>query len=46
MVVSGVPEPRTDHVQALATLALDMADAVADLKDPQGRYASVSLPDR
>ena len=37
MVVSGVPEPRPDHVEALASLALDMADAVADLRDPQGR---------
>ena len=27
MVVSGVPEPRDDHVEALAGLALDMADA-------------------
>jgi adenylate cyclase len=37
MVVSGVPEPRDDHIEALACLALDMADAVANLKDPQGR---------
>jgi adenylate cyclase len=37
MVVSGVPKPRADHVQAIACLALDMADAVSDLKDPQGR---------
>ena len=37
MVVSGVPQPRGDHVQAIACLALDMAEAVADLKDPQGR---------
>lgn len=37
MVVSGVPWPRHDHVQALADLALDMADAAADLKDPHGR---------
>ncbi|HJT91459.1 MAG TPA: adenylate/guanylate cyclase domain-containing protein [Mycobacterium sp.] len=37
MVVSGVPQPRPDHVEALACLALDMADAVADLKDPRGR---------
>ena len=36
MVVSGVPQPRADHVEALACLALDMAEAVADLKDPQG----------
>jgi adenylate cyclase len=37
MVVSGVPQPRPDHIEALACLALDMADAVADLKDPLGR---------
>lgn len=37
MVVSGVPKPRSDHVQAIACLALDMAEAVANLKDPQGR---------
>lgn len=37
MVVSGVPTPRADHVEALAALALDMADAVADLKDSEGR---------
>lgn len=36
MVVSGVPQPRPDHLEALACLALDMADAVADLRDPQG----------
>ncbi|MGD9621227.1 MAG: adenylate/guanylate cyclase domain-containing protein [Mycolicibacterium sp.] len=37
MVVSGVPTPRADHVEALAALALDMAEAVADLKDSEGR---------
>ncbi len=37
MVVSGVPIPRADHMEALASLALDMADAVANLKDAQGR---------
>jgi adenylate cyclase len=36
MVVSGVPHPRADHVEALASLALDMADTVASLKDPRG----------
>lgn len=36
MVVSGVPIPRPDHMEALASLALDMADAVADLKDSEG----------
>ncbi|MCH9666561.1 MAG: adenylate/guanylate cyclase domain-containing protein [Actinomycetia bacterium] len=37
MVVSGVPIPRDDHLEALASLALDIADAVADLKDSVGR---------
>jgi adenylate cyclase len=36
MVVSGVPEPRADHVEALAALALDMADAANRLKDSRG----------
>ncbi len=43
MVVSGVPQPRADHVEALACLALDMADAVADLKDPQGRAVPLRI---
>jgi adenylate cyclase len=43
MVVSGVPEPRPDHVEALACLALDMADAVADLKDPMGREVPLRI---
>jgi len=37
MIVSGVPEPRPDHLEALADLALDMVDAVAELTDPSGR---------
>lgn len=36
MVVSGVPTPRADHVQAIAQLALDMSKAVAGLRDPRG----------
>ena len=36
MVVSGVPRPRPDHVQALADFALEMADVAAKLKDPHG----------
>jgi adenylate cyclase len=43
MVVSGVPEPRDDHIEALACLALDMAAAVADLKDPQGREVPLRI---
>ncbi|WP_377194276.1 adenylate/guanylate cyclase domain-containing protein [Ruegeria meonggei] len=37
MVVSGVPEPRPDQVEALSDLALEMRDALADLVDPKGR---------
>ena len=36
MVVSGVPQPRPDHVEALADLALDMAETVSGLKDSRG----------
>lgn len=36
MVVSGVPQPRPDHVAALACLALDMTNAAAQLTDPLG----------
>lgn len=36
MVVSGVPQPRSDHIQALADFALDMVDSAAELKDPHG----------
>jgi len=43
MVVSGVPQPRPDHVEALACLALDMAEAVADIKDPQGRAVPLRI---
>ncbi len=43
MVVSGVPEPRDDHIEALACLALDMAETVADLKDPQGREVPLRI---
>ena len=43
MVVSGVPQPRADHMEALACLALDMADAVADLRDPRGREVPLRI---
>jgi adenylate cyclase len=43
MVVSGVPQPRDDHMEALACLALDMAEAVAGLKDPQGREVPLRI---
>lgn len=43
MVVAGVPKPRTDHIEALACLALDLADAVAGLKDPRGRAVPLRI---
>ena len=36
MVVSGVPTPRPDHIEAIADLALDLCRAVAELRDPRG----------
>ena len=36
-------EPRPDHVQALAALALDMADAVARMRDPEGRPVPIRI---
>jgi adenylate cyclase len=43
MVVSGVPEARADHAEALAALALDMSAAVADLRDPNGRRVPLRM---
>lgn len=43
MVVSGVPDARPDHLEALARLALDMADEVAGLTDPQGRAVPLRI---
>jgi adenylate cyclase len=37
VVVSGVPEHRSDHAEALAELALDMREALAGLADPRGQ---------
>jgi adenylate cyclase len=43
MVVSGVPTPRADPAEALATLALEMRDALAGLVDPKGRPVPVRI---
>jgi adenylate cyclase len=43
MVVSGVPDPRPDHLDALARLALDIADTVAGLRDPLGQPVSLRI---
>jgi adenylate cyclase len=36
MVVSGVPLPRPDHLEALADLALDITETIAGLTDSRG----------
>jgi adenylate cyclase len=43
MVVSGVPNARPDHLHALARLALDIADTIAELRDPLGRPVSLRI---
>ena len=43
IVVSGVPEPRPDHLEALACLALNMTDAVAGLTDQTGRAVPIRI---
>jgi len=37
IVVSGVPEPRADHLEALACLALNMSDSIAGLEVQAGQ---------
>ena len=43
IVVSGVPEPRDDHLEALACLALRMADAISGLTDQVGQAVPVRI---
>ncbi len=43
IVVSGVPEPRPDHLEALACLALNMSDAIAGLTDQVGQAVPVRI---
>lgn len=43
IVVSGVPEPRPDHLEALACLALNMSDAIAGLRDQVGQAVPVRI---
>jgi adenylate cyclase len=43
MVVGGVPQPRADHVEALADLALAMREALTGFADPQGRAVGVRI---
>lgn len=43
MVVSGVPDPKPDHLQALARLALDITGTVAALRDPLGQPVTLRI---
>ena len=43
MVVSGVPESRPDHAEALADLAIAMREALVGLVDPNGRAVPVRI---
>lgn len=43
MVVSGVPQPRADHLQALARFALDLAEAADRLTDQSGQRVPIRI---
>lgn len=43
MVVAGLPEPRADHAQALATMALDMLDAIDDFNASHGTSLGIRI---
>jgi class 3 adenylate cyclase len=43
MVAAGLPEPRSDHAQAIADLALDMITIVRSLRDPSGGELQVRI---
>jgi adenylate cyclase len=43
IVVSGVPQARPDHLEALADLALDIADTVVGLTDSRGRAVPLRI---
>lgn len=43
MAVSGVPQPRPDHLEALACLALDLADVSNRLTDHTGEHVPIRI---
>lgn len=43
IVVSGVPEPRHDHLEALGCLALNMSDAIAGLTGLMGQIVPIRI---
>jgi adenylate cyclase len=43
MVAGGLPEPRPDHAQAVAEMALALREEVARHRDPDGRPLAVRI---
>ncbi len=43
MVVGGIPEPRAGHVEAVAAMALEMRDAIADVEWPGGEQVDLRI---
>ncbi|MFE1744897.1 adenylate/guanylate cyclase domain-containing protein [Coleofasciculus sp. H7-2] len=43
MVVGGLPIPREDHAEAIAQMALDMQQAIANLNDKTGESFSIRI---
>lgn len=43
MVVSGAPEKKESHAERVCDMALDMVEAITDLKDPSTGKQFVSL---
>ena len=43
MVASGLPEPRADHVEALARMALEMQRSIAELNAGRGRKLELRI---
>lgn len=43
MVAAGLPNPREDHAQAIANMALDMRKAIAHIRDDQGQPCQVRI---
>ena len=43
MVAAGLPDPRPDHAQAIAELALDILEVVQSLRDPAGGALQIRI---
>ena len=43
MVVSGLPHPRIDHAEAIAEMALDMQEAISEVKAIEGTQISMRI---